>query len=108
MPHIVELLNGFNFINGLKIDGYTLVSTSGQHHEIRRYQEYSYDIELNFSGAGSHSNLINGINNMVKDNKIIYGVRNPYNCSISPISEHNIIDTPNGVKITMIGHSHRA
>lgn len=85
MPTAKEFLKGFGFKEGEEFGGYTLEEATCTHEAIKRYQEYKYDIDLVFqnNGHGKRSELISVVNDHISKERIIYGVRNPYKCTIS-------------------------
>jgi len=110
MPKAAEFLSGFGFIKGSTIDGYTLVAATSTHESIRQYQEYSYSIVLEFhnNGTGDYLQLFYAVINLVTQQHIIYGVRNPYLCSIDYPNYGDITEQPDGtITFHLIGHSHR-
>jgi hypothetical protein len=110
MPGPQEFLNGFGFINGSKFDGYTLVHSQSTHQSISRYQEYGYEITLEFhnDGYGTYDNLFQSVHAKIIQEHIIYGVRNPYRCIIDDIKYGDIMRDPDNIVIFKLhGHSYR-
>jgi hypothetical protein len=101
---------GFNLVPGRYVGGYKLVSADSSHESIRRYQEYKYDIVLNFvnMGRGAYDDLYSGLYKIISEEHIIYGVRNPYRCIIDPIMPGSIIlENDNSITFYLVGHSYR-
>lgn len=111
MPEAHEFLEGFGFTQGAVIGGYTLVQANATHKAVRRYQEYEYKLKLVFrpSGRGSYAALDAALHNIISQQHIIYGVRNPYRCVIDMPSHGDIIQEANGdIEVHLNGHSYRA
>ena len=117
MPNANEFLLGFGFTRGLKLAGYTLINATSTHETIKRYNEYRYDIILLFQnndhrmGASSlqqYDDFSDEIMNIISEEHIIYGIRNPYLCKIDlPIEGDIFQDEYGDITLYLTGHSYR-
>ena len=108
MPAAAEFLAGFGLVYGLKIDDYILTTATSTHESIKRYQEYAYSITLIFSGRGNYDNLFRGVENIISQQHIIYGIKNPYLCVIDPPQHGDIIEDVDGrIIFHLTGHGYR-
>jgi len=110
MPEPAEFLHGFGLNQGLIFNGYSLEVSHATHKSIKRYQEYYYEITLIFKnlGIGNYNELYNTVHNLISQQHIIRGVRNPYRCIIDNPKQGDIIDNGDRVTFNLIGHSYRA
>lgn len=106
MPHTKEFLKGFNLIKGRNIAGYVLIEAHATHETIKRYHEYQYDIKLIFQGNGDYDSLYHQLMKDTSRSKIIYGIKNPYRCTID--SNPDIYyDGSNNIVFEFTGHAIR-
>jgi len=113
MPDVPEFLKGFNLIKGNNFDGYTLENVEASHEVVRKYREYKYPISLTLkkrsknggSDSSSISELLPSLNEEIKKEHIIYGIRNPYRCFIKFQSLSKNSDT---VVVKLMGIAYRA
>lgn len=111
MPSASEFLSGFLLTSGTVLGGYSLSSATSTHETIKRYREYLYHITLVFkkSPGASYSNLFNAVMDEISQERVIWGVRNPYRCIIDPPQEGDIVEDPDGtITFHLVGHSYRA
>lgn len=111
MPDPENFLLGFNLHVGLKVHGYICTYTHASHEVIKRYQEYKYNMTLKFrnTGQGDYHALYHFILDLSKEEKIIYGIKNPYRCIIDPVEDRNIEGKEEGeLTFYLVGHSYRA
>lgn len=111
MPHAAEFLSGFGLTQGRQVDGYTLVSAHSTHETVTRYREYRYNITLQFknNGNGNSQQLSSTLSGIISQEHIIYGVRNPYRCTIDPPAHGDIIEEGDkSITVHLLGHSYRA
>lgn len=108
MPEANEFLDVFGLIIGTKFDGYTLKEASSTHESIKRYQEYNYNITLVFTnmGSGTYDTLFYSLIDYISQQPIIYGLRNPYKCSIKPPTTL-YYDNDGSIIFQLTGHSYR-
>jgi hypothetical protein len=109
MPESAEFLHGFGLDQGMSANGYILKVSHATHKAIKRYQEYYYEITLVFSnlGQGNYNNLYYTVDNLISQEHIIYGVRNPYRCIIDPPKQGDIVQDNNDIIFNLVGHSYR-
>lgn len=110
MPDAADFLDGFGLIEGTEMAGYRLTRASSSHETIRRYQEYRYDITLVFTnlGQGVYENLYGEVLSLISQERIIYGIRNPYRCIIDTPQYGDIEGESDGTIIFhLTGHSYR-
>jgi hypothetical protein len=113
MPKAQEFLKGFKLIPHTIFGGYELIKATASHETIKRYQEYQYSITLVFMGDANYTNqnykdLFNAVMEEIRREPIIYGVRNPYRCTIEPPSRGDITGVLEGpITFKLIGHSYR-
>jgi len=113
MPEVQEFLEGFNLIQGRNFSNYQLIKVNASHEAVVRYSHYKYQITLEFQAipgkSSSYANLFNAVVDEIEQTHIIYGVRNPYSCSIDYPKEGDIIELiPQTHYIFhLIGHSYR-
>ena len=107
MPEAADFLAGFGLIQGTEIAGYRLDHVDSTHVAIKRYQEYRYDITLEFTnlGSGNYNGLVSGVRSLISGERIIYGIRNPYRCVID--SNMDIQNMNKTVGFHLVGHSYR-
>lgn len=112
MPVAADFLNGFGFIVGRTIDGFTLTHAESTHESVKRYQEYRYDMTLIFTRntkQATHADLLKALLPIIQEQHIIYGIRNPYRCTIDTPDITAITDTDTEhIMIKLLGHSYRA
>jgi hypothetical protein len=102
MPEINKFLLGFNLLVGNKYADYTIVNIDAKHNVLINYHKYSYDINLTLAKPkDSNGNKNYTLNKMFLDlgqslvgTRIIYGIRNPYQCFFEPPSFNNIVENP--------------
>lgn len=124
MPDVAQFLNGFGLIQGSSFDGYILTIATSTHESIKRYQspgtrntnkfvfsqEYKYSITLTFDnqGSGNYNDLFQHVMQLISQQPIIYGIKNPYKCLIDPPNYGDISEDDNKtITFNLIGHSHR-
>ena len=114
MPNAQEFLNGFGLVPGTMFADYQLVTATATHQTIKRYQEYEYHITLVFMGHAPNMNdthyrkLFDVVMATTTQQHTIYGVRNPYRCTIENPTYGSITGTPSGpITFTVVGHSYR-
>lgn len=109
MPEAGLFSAGYGFHQGMKLNGYELTDMQIEHHQVKRYREYSYPTKLTWSIAEPNHNfeaLKVSIQQMVQGNKIInssYG--NPYSCSFGNLSFQQ--DASGKVIVTSTGNCFR-
>ncbi len=108
MPDAQHFLKGFGFVKGLVIDGFKLTNAQSTHNVIQRFQKYKYDITLEFVNTEHQplQHLYQKIDTMISKEKIIYGVRNPYRCTIDSFN-HALAHHDGTVVVHLTGHSVR-
>lgn len=110
MPEAADFLTGFGLTRGAQINGYILQSAASTHESITRYQEYRYSITLTFQnlGNGTYNDLYFRVYEIISQEHVIYGIRNPYRCIIDVPQYGNILEEDNGnITFKLIGHSYR-
>lgn len=110
MPDAQQFLIGFGLNPGVFIGGYTLTSAVSTHEQIKRYQEYRYSITLTLTqvtGNASMGYLLGELYKIISKTHVIYGIRNPYLCTIDPINESNVIINGPTATVHLTGHSYR-
>jgi dTDP-4-dehydrorhamnose reductase len=107
MPHAADFVAGFGFHNNTSMAGYTLVSASADESTVSRYHEYHYVVRLVFKGRGNYNELVRTVSNQIAQPRTIYGVRNPYSCSIESIRPADVQQTGDGVVFQLVGHAYR-
>jgi len=109
MPSAEKFLSSFGFIKGSQFDGYILTTIISNHITIKRYQEYEYPIELLFSNInnGTWENLFKVLKNIIMDENIIKGVRNPYKCTIDYPVHGDVYKENDNIRIYLTGHAYR-
>jgi hypothetical protein len=109
MPDPRQFLEGFDLVPGNKFGGYILRDATSTHKAVTRWQEYKYNIVLSFQnlGRGVYDNLYNALMDEIEQAHIIYGVKNPYRCTIDAPIEGSVIDDHGTIIFNLIGHAHR-
>lgn len=111
MPHAPEFLRGFNLVRGTTFDGFTLIDVMATHNTVKQYSEYSYDITLTFranSSGASYNNLYYSLLQTIRQTHIIYGVRNPYSCTIDIPQDGSVHQIEqNTYLFNLKGHAYR-
>ena len=112
MPEPGKFLKAFGLIKGSIISNYRLDNVKATHEAVIRYKEYIYLITLEFTklAGGNYEKFISKLNNLLKEEYIVYGIRNPYVCKIDFSYEKNkiILDHYGNVTIKLIGHANRS
>lgn len=111
MPHAQEFLNGFGLTPHALFASYELISATSTHEVIKKYQEYQYHIVLVFSSRSpipDYPSLFHTVMATISQTHIIYGIRNPYQCTIDLPVNGDVIMNPEGtITFHLVGHSHR-
>jgi len=108
MPKPEKLLSHFGFKRNLTLGNYELKEVKSSHNIIKRFDEYSYDIELTFRPLkdSDYNELYHKLLGMIKSPKIIKGIRNPYKCRI--YQPYDIVELNNSDIIFYLnGHAKR-
>lgn len=112
MPHAGAFITGFGLQKNSRIAGFTLVTAEATERTVTRYQEYSYHIVLIFrksGSSGSFESLYHAVVSKVSGAKTIYGVKNPYRCTIDSPKHGDVTQHNNGdIYFELTGHAHRS
>lgn len=114
MPEPAEFLHGFHLTKGLTINQFTLVEATATHQVVKRYQEYRYQLTLKFQQIkqiteANFFSLYDQLMPIIKQEPIIYGLRNPYRCRIeTPQTDDIYLENDHLIVFKLIGHSYRA
>ena len=108
MPHANEFLLGFGFRQNSTVAGFTLISAAASEQTVQRYQEYSYRLQLIYRGTGDFNTLYHAVLRQVSTPHIIYGVRNPYRCTIDTPQHGSVTRSGNDIYFELTGHAHRS
>jgi hypothetical protein len=108
MPVAAAFLSEFGFITNKDYGGFTLTHVTSSHVAIKQYHEYRYDIVLQFIGSASYDHLGTILIPLITAEHVIYGVRNPYRCTIDFPREGDIMyDGTETYTVKLTGHSYR-
>jgi len=109
MPDASQFLSGFGLLVGSSFGGFILSNAVSTHESIKRYQEYKYIITLTFtnSGSGIYEDLYRDLLLHITQTPIIYGIRNPYRCTIDLPKYGDIEGDDNVTIFHLTGHSMR-
>lgn len=106
MPKAKEFVAAFGLAVGAEIGGYRLTNVQATESVVKRYQEYSYAISLRATKTtGTTASFRSSLQEITSQEKIVYGVRNPYLCTIDP--EPLIISEGTEILAMLTGHAHR-
>lgn len=87
MPDSNQFKNGFGFNEGTKYGNFIISNTNINESTVKRWEEYSYIIDITFKCDNPTAEQINFLKNLIlektKITMTIYGKKNPYKCSIS-------------------------
>jgi hypothetical protein len=105
MPELQEFIDGFN-LTPRTAPGFTIISATGEHNAIVTYHEYEYHLII--TARGDYNNMYYYIANEISKSHVIYGIRNPYQCSIEPMKQGDVLDLGNDTyEFHLRGHSYR-
>lgn len=107
MPQVKEFLESFGLTENQKIAGFTITSVTSSHESIKRYYEYYYKIQLEFSGAGDPKELLQFLMNLSAQEHVVYGIKNPYLCTIDKLTPENFQKERGGYQVRLYGHAVR-
>jgi hypothetical protein len=110
MPKAAKFLASFGFREGSQFDDYILDVARAEEIVIKRYQEYKYNIRLEFEdiGNGTWDKLYNILKKTITQEHIVKGVRNPYKCVIDSINHGDAHEDEHGIVIVYLtGHAYR-
>lgn len=109
MPHVNSLLSAFGLVKGNDMGQYTITKVIGTEHSVRRYQQYSYDIEVTLTSVhhnASTRELFDYFNhNILSTQMKILATKNYYECTIDLV-DYSIHS--NEIIIKLKGNAYRA
>lgn len=109
MPDAHKFLEGFTLVPQNKFGGYVLIKATSTHESVIQWREYKYNVVLTFQnlGRGIYNNLYHALLDEIETPRIIYGIKNPYRCTIDPPKDGDVIDDSGIIIFHLIGHAHR-